>query len=100
LAADPGVTRIGVLGRIPPLHDGQPQPSWANSPRRERAGLSRDLVLDAAVALVDTDGLPLVVEAARQVQGDNDETRFHFGVDALLRGFAQGLAPLTPGSAA
>jgi AcrR family transcriptional regulator len=52
----------------------------------------------AALAQLDLNDLPLVVAAARQVQGDDDETRFHFGVDALLCGFAQGLAPITPGS--
>jgi AcrR family transcriptional regulator len=54
----------------------------------------------AALARLDFSDLPLVVEAARQVQGIDDETRFHFGVDALLCGFAQGLTPITPGAGA
>jgi AcrR family transcriptional regulator len=55
----------------------------------------------AALAQLDVSDLPLIVEAARLVvDADDDESRFHFGVDALLRGFAQGLAPITPGAGA
>jgi AcrR family transcriptional regulator len=59
------------------------------------AGLDRrgDPGSAAALAQLDFSDLPLVVAAARQVQGVDDEARFHFGVDALLRGFAQGLTP-------
>jgi hypothetical protein len=46
------------------------------------------------IQICSTSNLPLIVEAARQVvDADDDESRFRFGVDALLRGFAQGLAP-------
>jgi AcrR family transcriptional regulator len=43
----------------------------------------------AALAQLDVSDLPLVIEAARITQGNDDEGRFLFGVDALLYGFAR-----------
>jgi AcrR family transcriptional regulator len=47
----------------------------------------------AALAQLDASDLPLVTEAARLAQGPDDETRFLFGLDALLYGFARGQEP-------
>jgi hypothetical protein len=47
----------------------------------------------AALAQLDTSELPLVIEAARLAQDPDDETRFLFGLDALLYGFAQWQEP-------
>jgi AcrR family transcriptional regulator len=47
----------------------------------------------AALAQLDASDLPLVTEAARLAQGSDDETRFLFGLDALLYGFARGQEP-------
>ena len=47
----------------------------------------------AALAQLDASDLPLVTEAARLSEGVDDEARFQFAVDALLRGFAQWLEP-------
>jgi AcrR family transcriptional regulator len=43
----------------------------------------------AALAKSDLSNLPLVVEAARHATSSDDHTRFRFGVDALLSGFAR-----------
>jgi AcrR family transcriptional regulator len=42
-----------------------------------------------ALAQLDASDLPLVIEAARLTQETDDESRFLFGLDALLYGFAQ-----------
>ncbi len=47
----------------------------------------------AALAQLDASDLPLVTEAARLAQGSDDETRFLFGLEALLYGFARGQEP-------
>jgi hypothetical protein len=47
----------------------------------------------AALAQLDARDLPLVTEAARLAQGSDDETRFLFGLDALLYGFARWQEP-------
>ncbi|MGA8460610.1 MAG: TetR/AcrR family transcriptional regulator C-terminal domain-containing protein, partial [Streptosporangiaceae bacterium] len=47
----------------------------------------------AALAQLDASDLPLVIEAARLAQGPDDETRFLFGLDALLCGFARWQEP-------
>jgi AcrR family transcriptional regulator len=49
----------------------------------------------AALARLDASDLPLVIEAARLAQGRDDETRFLFGLDALLDGFARWQEPHT-----
>ena len=43
----------------------------------------------AALAQLDASDLPLVIEAARLTQDADDESRFLFGLDALLDGFGQ-----------
>ena len=48
-----------------------------------------------SLAQLDAAGLPLVTEAARLTQGVDDGSRFLFGLDALLHGFAQ--RPVTSG---
>jgi AcrR family transcriptional regulator len=47
----------------------------------------------AALAQLDAGDLPLVTEAARLAQGSDDETRFLFGLDALIYGFARWQEP-------
>jgi AcrR family transcriptional regulator len=47
----------------------------------------------AALAQLDVSDLPLVIEAARLTQDADDQSRFLFGVDALLYGFARGQRP-------
>jgi AcrR family transcriptional regulator len=47
----------------------------------------------AALAQLDASDLPLVIEAARLDQGPDDETRFLFGLDTLLYGFARWQEP-------
>jgi AcrR family transcriptional regulator len=47
----------------------------------------------AALAKLDASDLPLVTEAARLAQGSDDETRFLFGLDALICGFARWQEP-------
>jgi hypothetical protein len=47
----------------------------------------------AALAQLDASDLPLVTEAASLAQGADDETRFLFGLDALLYGFARWQEP-------
>jgi AcrR family transcriptional regulator len=47
----------------------------------------------AALAQLDASDLPLVTEAASLAQGADDETRFLFGLDALLCGFARWQEP-------
>ena len=47
----------------------------------------------AALAQLDASDLPLVTEAARLAQGSDDETRFLFGLDALICGFARWREP-------
>jgi AcrR family transcriptional regulator len=47
----------------------------------------------AALAQLDVSDLPLVIEAARLTQDADDESRFLFGLDALLYGFARWQEP-------
>ena len=44
----------------------------------------------AALAQLEASDLPLVIETARLTQWADDESRFLFGLDALLFGFARG----------
>lgn len=44
----------------------------------------------SALAQLDAGHLPLIIEAGRLAQGADEQDRFRFGLDALLRGFAQG----------
>jgi AcrR family transcriptional regulator len=46
-----------------------------------------------ALAQLDVSDLPLVIEAARLTQDADDQSRFLFGLDALLYGFAQWQEP-------
>jgi AcrR family transcriptional regulator len=59
-------------------------------PEASRRGGPRS---SAALAQLDAGDLPLIIEAARLAQGADDESRFRFGLDALLYGFAQWQAP-------
>ena len=47
----------------------------------------------AALAQLDVSDLPLVIEAARLAQDADDQSRFLFGLDALVYGFARWLEP-------
>jgi hypothetical protein len=42
----------------------------------------------AALAQLDVSDLPLIIEAARLTQDADDQSRYLFGLDALLYGFA------------
>jgi hypothetical protein len=45
-----------------------------------------------ALAQLGDSDLPLVIEAARLTQDTDDQSRFLFGLDALLDGFARSQA--------
>jgi AcrR family transcriptional regulator len=47
----------------------------------------------AALAQLDASDLPLVIEAARLTQDADDQSRYLFGLDALLYGFARWQQP-------
>jgi AcrR family transcriptional regulator len=47
----------------------------------------------AALAQLDVSDLPLVIEAARLAQDADDQSRFLFGLDALLYGFTRWQEP-------
>jgi AcrR family transcriptional regulator len=47
----------------------------------------------AALAQLDASDLPLIIEAGRLAQDADDESRFLFGLDALLHGFARWQEP-------
>src|SRR5580658_5044371 len=53
-------------------------------------------VVGHAMAQLDVSDLPLVIEAARLTQDADDQSRFLFGLDALLYGFAQWQEPGKP----
>jgi AcrR family transcriptional regulator len=50
----------------------------------------------AALAQLGSSDLPLVIEASRLAQDADDQSRFLFGLDALLYGFAQRQEPGQP----